>query len=192
MLFNAHRTLTLATMVVAMTGATLLGGRSAEAGHYGYSGRCFNFHGEDHVIAALNHMDEAALATCNRDRILATVDARSQVLAAYREFCDDCARRELLNAVRELSRYVGSGEPCRLDAAQQHMLAALAAEQNVHRAVHVHPAHRPVHQPAVVVERPVVPTHGWHDRDQFRYGSSYRNGSNITLQGRRFSIGFSF
>ena len=175
----------------ALTAATLVAGfvvaDSAEANHkYRYTGTCYNFHGEAHLINALNHMDNALLADCHRERVLETVYAKREVMTAYREFCCPKAKANLLAAARSLNRYLGTRAVCDLDAASNHILAALGNE----RAVHVRPA--PVyrsHRPAYVAPRVEHRPSGYYGRPA--HHSRY-NSSTIRLNGRHFSIGFSF
>lgn len=154
----------------------------AAHGKYCYRGTCHNFHGEAHVIRAFSLMDEAAYASCRRDRIHTTLAAQREIMAAFREFCDPTARNELIQAKIDLSRYIGHGDSCYLDAASQHMHAALAIEQRIH-------ANKPVHRGHGYSQgrgRPVSP--------HTRYGRypGHHSGTQIRLGGSNFSFGFSF
>lgn len=183
MFIKSKRSLTTAALAIAAAGAFFLTAQSAEAGHkYGYTGRCYSFHGEEHAIDALTHMDAAFFADCNRTRILETIEARNQLMAAYRESCHEHAKHEYLDAFRDLSRYIGGGDEHHLDHAQGHILAALASERQAHARVSHHP-HHDVHSPTA---------HGKQVPSYDRHGRSSYNRSNVTLRGRHYSIGFSF
>lgn len=173
---------------IAVVATTLLVGfvfaTSAEAAHakYRYRGTCHNFHGEAHVIQAFALMDKASYSSCRVDRIHTTLAAQREIMTAYREFCDGAARRELIQAKIDLSRFIGHGDACYLDQASQHMHAALAIEQRVHayKPAHHHRGH------GYSGSRPYSPNVG--------YGpySGQRSRTQIRLGGSNISLGFSF
>ena len=161
----------------------------AEANHkYRYTGTCYNFHGEEHLIHALNHMDNAVLADCHRDRVLETVYAKREVMTAYREFCCPKAKANLLIAARSLNRYLGTRAACDLNTASDHILAALGNEKAVHvraQPAPVYRSHRPVYRSPAIECGPS----GCYTRPSHH---SHRDNTTIRLNGRQFSIGFSF
>lgn len=176
--------LSVATFVVGFATTS-----TAEANHkYRYTGTCYNFHGEEHLIKALNHMDNALLADRHRDRVLETVYAKREVITAYREFCCPKAKANLLVAARSLNRYLGTRAVCDLDTASEHILAALGNE----KAVHVHAKPAPVYRSNRPVYRAPAIDCGPRGYDTRPSHSSRYNSSTIRLNGRNFSVGFSF
>ncbi|MCO6454318.1 MAG: hypothetical protein J5I93_03295 [Pirellulaceae bacterium] len=120
---------------------------SARADHksYCYRGTCHHFHGESHVIEALQWMDAAALASCRVDEIQAVNRARRELLQAHVDFCNLEAKREVLAAVRALNRFVGTRLTCDLDEAAARALTALDLERDVHVRVSRHTRHHGGH-----------------------------------------------
>lgn len=147
----------------------------ARAGHksYCYRGACHHFHGESHVIEALQWMDAAAGASCRVDEIQAVNRARRELLQAHVEFCNHAAKREVLAAVRALNLFVGTRRICDLDEAAARALAALELERDVH----------------VQVTRPVRP-HGGGWGHAHRPGPPV--GNSISFGGNNFRIRIGF
>jgi hypothetical protein len=148
-------TLTRLTFSAVLVGCTLLGlvaspgTARAEHASYCFTGQCIGFHGESHLIEALQQMDNALLADCEAGRVTAVLAGKSEILAAYREFCDPAARNQLLVALRSLNRYLGTRAQCDLDEAALAVTNAMDLERTIHAAVVVHhsghPSNRPPH-----------------------------------------------
>ncbi|MCA9202325.1 MAG: hypothetical protein KDA59_04750 [Planctomycetales bacterium] len=107
---------------------------------YCFSGRCRDVHGESHVIAAMQHLDDAYRASCDRDRIVNSVLAKQDAVRAHHEMCSHEARRQMLEAIRDIARYQVAGRICDLDEAHAHLQSALSIEQAAHAHVDIHPA----------------------------------------------------
>lgn len=176
--------------VLAVVGCVSVSSADAAHDSYCYQGTCHNFHGESHVISALQLMDDALLADCLQQRAQTTVAAQRQVMMAFREFCQYRAKHELIQAKIELSRFIGSGDVSWLDAAASHLNAALVIEQQVHvQSVHTgrtHGGHGHVNVP--VAPRYQQPIHAGQGSRSHGQGSR----SYIRLGGPRFSFGFGF
>lgn len=107
---------------------------------YCFAGRCCDVHGEPHVIAAMQHLDDAYRATCDRDRIVNSVLAKQDAVRAHHEMCSHEARRQMLEAIRDIARYQVAGRICDLDEAHAHLQSALSIEQATHAHVENHPS----------------------------------------------------
>lgn len=169
---------------------------TAKADHqYRYTGVCYNFHGEQHLIDALGHMDGAYLANRHQDRVLETVYAKQQVVAAFREFCDARAKDELLGALQDLNRYLAYRDAIFLDKASSHIADALFAERVVHGQAVGHQGHGGSGNGQQVGFDPHA-NHGGQRDDDYNWsrnqGVGYGQPSRVTLGGRQFRIGFSF
>lgn len=136
----------------ALIFAALVAVRPAAAEHrYTYSGKCYNYHGEVHMIHALENMDRAFLATARHQKILATIDARRELMTAFRESCQHETKKTLLGAVRSLNRFIGTCDVAQLDIASERIARAMYYEQLVHQPV--------VQRPPIVVPSVHNPDH---------------------------------
>lgn len=130
------------------------------AGHrsYCYSGRCYGYAAEEHLIDALDFMDHALAADCPRERYLAIQDAMVELRFTRRELRSSRSRYELVVAQDHLLEFARTGCLSELDDAAEHIHAAMRWERSacrpapvvVHRYRH---GHHGAPRPPVVVRR---------------------------------------
>lgn len=146
----------------------LLSSTVASADHesYRYEGKCFGFHGEEHMIQSLVYMDHAASADCRQSEIRAASKARDEVYRAIREICSQDAKKTLYGAVRSLNRFVGSGDICHLDEAAERVQRVMVFERTVHSVEDAYSRPFPHAEHGARSGRPAGGRHAGYDLDR--------------------------
>ena len=124
----------ITTLLIAAITLLTLSPQAARADHesYCYTGECYDFDGETHLIESLEHMDRAVLADCERTRLLSTLAAKREIFLASRELCNPSARRATWTALRSLNAYLATRDICDMDDAALAITRALDLEGALH------------------------------------------------------------
>ncbi len=177
--------------LAAITAASIFGS-TANAAHssFCYTGQRCGFDGEVHLIEALVMMEDAYNSPCHITRRRLVSRARLEVLSAMRVACDRTARYEMLDAYRNLTRFVITNDACYLDAAATSITTAIELSQLAYLppadpVIHNH-RNPHVHTPAVHTTRRVITQ---YPSNPYRYPTnSIRIGN--PRSGFSFRIGF--
>jgi len=153
---------------------------SAAAAGYGHPAGHVYFHGELHLIRALEHFDLA----CHRPhaRYAAAELAAAELRAAGQEICQQTARHLVWLALRKIEQFCHDRRPSHLEVAARLTQRALEIERRHHHVRHPHsPPRAPVAvpyggQPAYgrgygQLSKQSGPVRNWSFYARDRYGS---------------------